>query len=94
MTRPVTGPSEGEHPHHEHALHPGSLSTHDEPCLRRSPRGHRLSPVPRRESIVIRHRFSFSLPREGETKFVSRRERDGVAPKQLRGGKKRTQGGA
>ena len=94
MTRPVTGPSEGEHPHHEHALHPCSLSTHDEPCLRRSPRGHGLSPVPRRESIVIRLRLSFSSPREGETKSFSRRERDEREPKQLRGGKKRTQGGA
>ena len=53
MTRPVTGPSEGEHPHHEHALHPCSLSTHDEPCLRRSPRGHGLSLASRRESTLI-----------------------------------------
>ena len=43
----------GEHPHDEHALHPCSLSTHDEPCLRRSPRGDGLSPATGRESILI-----------------------------------------
>ena len=81
------------HSHHEHAVHPCSLSTHDETCLRRSPRGHGLSPVPQRESIVLRLRLSFSSPREGETKSLSRRERDELEPKQLRGGKNRTEVG-
>ena len=51
--RRLTGPSEGEHPHHEHALHPCSLSIHDEPCLRRSPRGLGLSPATGTESVLI-----------------------------------------
>ena len=94
VTWPVTGPSEGEHLHHDHALHRGSLSTHDEPCLCRSPHGNGLSTVPRRERTVIRARLSFSSPREGEAKSLSCRERDEVERKQLRGGKNRTQGGA
>jgi hypothetical protein len=43
----------GEPAHHEHLLHPCSLSTHAERCRRRSPRGHGLSPVLPRESILI-----------------------------------------
>ena len=34
-------------------FNPCSLSTHDEPCLRRSPRGHGLSLASRRESTLI-----------------------------------------
>jgi len=70
VTWPVTGPSEGEHLHHDHALHRGSLSTHDEPCLCRSPHGNGLSTVPRRERTVIRARLSFSSPRGGGKVFV------------------------